>query len=153
MALRSKDVELLRLPLLDDADQVGSVRQVPVVQLEADPRFVRITMQVIDPIRIERRCPTLDVVNLVAFAEPELGQVRAVLPGDACNQCLVNQDGSPFNTPRRIITSSSTSTSILVRRKQSSASSGRHTTGSFSLKDVFNTMGTPVSSRKALMRV
>jgi hypothetical protein len=38
---------------------------------------VRITIQVIDPIRIERRCPTLDAVNLVAFAEQELGQVRA----------------------------------------------------------------------------
>ena len=45
----------------------------------------------------------------------------------------------------------STSTSIFVLRKQSSASSGLHTTGSFSLNEVFSTMGTPVSSRKASM--
>src|SRR5262245_31468402 len=38
----------------------------------------------------------------------------------------------------------STSTSILVRKKQSNASSGRQTTGSFSLNDVFSTMGIEV---------
>ena len=41
------------------------------------------------------------------------------------------------------------SKSILVRRKQSRASSGRQTTGSFSLNDVFSTMGTPVKREKA----
>ena len=38
-----------------------------------------------------------------------------------------------------------TSRSILVRKKQSTASCGRHTMGSFSLNDVFNKIGTPVS--------
>ncbi len=42
------------------------------------------------------------------------------------------------------IQSLSTSTSIFVRRKQSSASCGRQTTGSFSLKLVFRSIGTPV---------
>jgi hypothetical protein len=36
----------------------------------------------------------------------------------------------------------------LVRRKQSIASSGLHTTGSFSLKLVLSTIGTPVISPK-----
>lgn len=39
----------------------------------------------------------------------------------------------------------STSTSIFVRRKKSRASSGRHRTGSFSLKEVFSTIGTEVN--------
>src|SRR5580704_4430892 len=38
-----------------------------------------------------------------------------------------------------------TNTSICVRWKQSSASSGRQTIGSLSLKDVFRTIGTPVA--------
>jgi hypothetical protein len=38
----------------------------------------------------------------------------------------------------------STSASICVRTKQSSASSGRQTMGSLSLKEVFSTTGTPV---------
>ena len=54
--------------------------------------------------------------------------------------------------PRLTIQSPSTSTSIFVRRKQSSASRGLHTTGSFSLKDVFNTIGTPVISRNVSIR-
>ena len=59
----------------------------------------------------------------------------------------------PDDQPTRSISvSPSTSTSILVRRKQSSASSGWHTTGSFSLKVVLSTIGTPVSSRKASIR-
>jgi hypothetical protein len=36
-----------------------------------------------------------------------------------------------------------------VRRKQSNASTGLQTTGSFSLNEVFSTIGTPVRSRKA----
>ena len=41
-----------------------------------------------------------------------------------------------------------TSRSIFVLRKQSNASCGLQTTGSFSLKDVFRTIGTPVSAQK-----
>lgn len=59
----------------------------------------------------------------------------------------------PKSPPPRLTTQSpKTSTSILVRKKQSSASSGRHTTGSFSLNEVLSTIGTPVSSRNALIR-
>ncbi len=39
-----------------------------------------------------------------------------------------------------------------VRRKQPRASSGVFTIGSFSLNEVFNSMGTPVFSSKALIR-
>src|SRR5947208_3282607 len=45
-----------------------------------------------------------------------------------------------------------TSTSILVRSKQSIASSGLHTTGSFSLKLVLSTIGTPVMALNASIR-
>ena len=56
--------------------------------------------------------------------------------------------GSPFYWRTRIVLPS-TITSILVRKKQSSASAGLHTMGSFSLKEVLRTIGTPVSSRNA----
>ena len=38
---------------------------------------------------------------------------------------------------------------MFVRKKQSKASAGRQTTGSFSLKEVFKTIGTPVRAAKA----
>ncbi len=50
---------------------------------------------------------------------------------------------------REMKTFPSTSTSIRVRKKQSSASPGSQTTGSFSLNDVFSSIGTPVMSRNA----
>ena len=53
---------------------------------------------------------------------------------------------------RSIKVSPRTRTSILVRRKQSIASSGLQTTGSFSLKLVLSTMGTPVRSRNDCIR-
>jgi len=67
----------------------------------------------------------------------------------------LNQGGFPGGLksiaalPRRaMITLPRTNLSIFVLRKQSNASSGLQTTGSFSLKDVFSTIGTPVRSRK-----
>ena len=60
------------------------------------------------------------------------------------------QRSSPAADASRSTTKSpSISKSIRVRRKQSKASSGRQTTGSFSLKEVFSTIGSPVRSRKA----
>jgi hypothetical protein len=42
---------------------------------------------------------------------------------------------------------------MCVRRKQSSASLGCRTIGSFSLNDVFRTIGTPLARSKARMRL
>src|ERR1700730_5859716 len=58
----------------------------------------------------------------------------------------------PDHALRETMMSPMTRRSIRVRRKQSSASSGVHTTGSFSFNDVLSTIGTPVRSRKASIR-
>ena len=67
---------------------------------------------------------------------------------DACPRL---DRGLAMTHVRRTTQSPITSTSILVRRKQSSASAGVQTTGSFSLKLVFSTIGTPVWAWKALI--
>ncbi len=62
-------------------------------------------------------------------------------------------DGSgEHQASRRTSVRPRTRRSILVRRKQSSASSGRQTIGSFSLKLVFKRIGTPVFRSKAAIR-
>jgi hypothetical protein len=61
----------------------------------------------------------------------------------ACRHCAGADSGA-----RSTKYDPNTRTSILVRRKQSRASSGRQTTGSFSLNDVLSTIGTPVSCLK-----
>jgi len=60
-------VNLMRLDLLHDADEVGGIREVPIVQLEPDVLFVWILIEVVDSIGVEQRSAPLDPVDLVAF--------------------------------------------------------------------------------------
>ena len=45
-----------------------------------------IVVKVIDAIGVEEAGTPHQAVHFIAFREQELGQVRAVLPGDACDQ-------------------------------------------------------------------
>jgi hypothetical protein len=83
VALRAEVVDLVGLHLLHDADEVGRVRQVTVVQDEALVLHMRVFVDVVHALGVEQRRPPLDAVNLVALVEQELGQVAAVLAGDA----------------------------------------------------------------------
>src|ERR1700688_3906080 len=49
----------------------------------------------VDPIRIERRSPTLDAVNTVALGKEQFGQIGAVLSRDAGNQRRLRQPTPP----------------------------------------------------------
>jgi hypothetical protein len=83
VALRGEVVDLVRPHLLDDADQVGGVGEVAVVQLERHLGLVRVAVQVVDAVGVEERRAALDAVHLVALVEQELGEIGAVLAGDA----------------------------------------------------------------------
>ena len=55
MALRRQVVDLVGLHLLDDADQIGGVGQVAVVQMQAHVALVRVLVEVIDAVGVEAR--------------------------------------------------------------------------------------------------
>ena len=59
VTLRGEIVDLVRLHLLDDADQAGGIGEVAVMQDEAPPSFVRVLIEMIDTIGIEQRRPCL----------------------------------------------------------------------------------------------
>ena len=86
MALGGQVVNFIRLDILDDADQVGGIGEIAVVHEEADMLFVEILEKMIHPGGIERRRPTLDAVDFVAFAEEDFSQVGAILAGNTGNQ-------------------------------------------------------------------
>jgi hypothetical protein len=44
---------------------------------------VRIFVQVVDPLGVEQGAAPLDAVHLVSLGQEKLGEIRAVLPGDA----------------------------------------------------------------------
>ncbi len=87
VGLRGQVVDLVGLGLLDDADEVGRVGQVAVVHEEAHARLVRVVVEVVDAVGVEQAGAALDAVHDVALVEQELGQVGAVLPGDAGDEC------------------------------------------------------------------
>jgi hypothetical protein len=60
-------VNLVGLHLLHNADDVGRVAQVAVVQVQAHRIVVRVLVQVVDPLGVEQRAASLDAVYLVAF--------------------------------------------------------------------------------------
>ena len=76
------------------------------MQLESHVSFVRIAIQVVDAVGIERRGTALDAVHLVAFREQELGEIGAVLAGDAGNQRFLCQDRLRIRAAERAILAS-----------------------------------------------
>jgi hypothetical protein len=88
MTLSSKVVKFVGLDLLDDADEIGGVREIPIVHSKPNVPFMRILIEMIHPARVERGGPALDPVNFVTLSEQELGQISSILTGDACDQRL-----------------------------------------------------------------
>ena len=86
MALRAEVINFVGLGFLHDARQVAGVGQVAVVQAKARVIDMRIFVNVIHALGVEQAGAPLDAVYHVALVEQELGEVRAVLPGDAGDQ-------------------------------------------------------------------
>ena len=83
MALGGQIVDLVRLHLLHDADEVPGVGKVAVMQHEPAVLLMRPLIQMIDAVGIEERGTPLDAVYLVALVQEEFGQIGPVLPRDA----------------------------------------------------------------------
>ena len=69
MALRRQVVDLVGSRLLDDADEIGGIGQVTVMQEEAHPFYVRIAVQVVDSCGVERGRTPLNPMHYVTFAQ------------------------------------------------------------------------------------
>jgi hypothetical protein len=91
VALGGEIVNLVRLHELHDADEVRGVREVPVVQADAQILLVRVLVQMVYTVRVEERRAALDSVHLVSLLEEEFGEVGTILPGDAGNQSFLRQ--------------------------------------------------------------
>ena len=83
VALRGEIVDLVGLRFLHDADQVGRIGHVAIVQDKLLVRLVRVLIEMLDAAGVERRRAPLDAVDGVALVEQQFGKIRPVLPGDA----------------------------------------------------------------------
>ena len=83
MALGAEVVDLVGLELVDQLDQTARLREVAVVEEEPHVLLVRVAVEVVDPVGVEAGRAADEAVHLVAAIEQLLGEVGAVLPGDA----------------------------------------------------------------------
>jgi hypothetical protein len=65
VALGGQVVDLVGLNLLEDADQVGGIGQVPVVEDEITVLLVGVLVQVVDAVCVEKGGPALDAVRVM----------------------------------------------------------------------------------------
>ena len=83
MTLRTEVVDLVRLEIIDQFDEVHGVGQVAVVKEKLHSVYVGILVKMINAIGVEGAGAADDSVDLITFAEQEFGQIGAVLSCDA----------------------------------------------------------------------
>ena len=79
MTLGAEVINLIRLHLLDDPNQIGAVCEVAVVKHQARSIFVRVLIEMIDPAGIEAARSPLDTMHLITLLQQQLRQIAAVL--------------------------------------------------------------------------
>ena len=67
MALGGQIVDFVRLGLLNDADQVGRIRQIAVMQVKAGAFNMGIFVNIFDTAGVERRRAALNAMNFIAL--------------------------------------------------------------------------------------
>ena len=83
MRLRGEIVNLVRLGFLHDADDIGRVGHVAIVQMEGNALLVRIMDEMVDALGVERRRTALDAMHHISLGQKEFGEIGAILAGHA----------------------------------------------------------------------
>jgi hypothetical protein len=87
VALGREIVDFGGFHLAQQAQQVGRVRHVAIVQEQARSGVVAVAIEIVDALGVEQRRPAFDAVDDVPAAQQEVGEIGAVLPGDAGDEC------------------------------------------------------------------
>ena len=67
MGLGCQVIDLIRLHLADDMNQTRGVGQIAMMEYKISVSYVRILIKMVDSIRIEKRSPSLNAMNLISF--------------------------------------------------------------------------------------
>src|SRR3954453_9068775 len=90
MTLRSEIINFIRQNLLHESQQAPAIGHVPVVKEESLIGDVRILIKMIHPVCVDHRCPALQTMHLVSLLQKKIGEVRAVLSSDTCDECTLH---------------------------------------------------------------
>src|SRR5690606_36402063 len=86
VGLRGEVVDLVGLHFLDDAGQVGGISEIAVLQDEILVLDVRVLIDVVHPLGVERRGATLDAMDLVTFFQQQFREIGTILAGNPGDQ-------------------------------------------------------------------
>ena len=86
MRLCRQIINLVRLNLLDQAQDIRGIRQIAVMQLQPGVFVMTVLIKMINPRCIERRSTALHAVNLISLFQQQLGKIRTVLPSNSSNK-------------------------------------------------------------------
>ena len=135
MTLGGQVVDLVGLHLLDHVDQAGGVGHVAVVKHQAALFLVGILVEVVDAIGVQQGSAALDAVHFIPLLEKELGEIGAILTGDAGDQSSFQEGSSsarrlrlshfmPEDAPRRVSSGRRYPTGILTETMAAHESQG-----------------------------
>ena len=74
MALRGEIVDLVGLGFLHQADQVGGIGQVAIMQEEAHRLVVRVLIEMVHALGVEGGRAALDAMDVIALGQQQFGQ-------------------------------------------------------------------------------
>ena len=98
MTLGGQVVDLVGLNLLHHVNQAGGIRHVAVVKHQAPLFLVGVLIQVVDAVGIQQGSAALDAMHFVPLFEQELGEIGAILTGDAGDQSSFQEGVLLFNS-------------------------------------------------------
>lgn len=90
MRLRGEIVDLVGLHIIYDTRKIRSVTQIAVVKSELGIRFVRVLIDVIDPLSVNGGGAAFDAMNFIAFPQQKFGKIGSILPGNSGNESAFN---------------------------------------------------------------
>ena len=83
VALRAEMIDFIRFQIVEQFHQINRVRQIAVMEEQPDPVDVRVNIKMIDARGVECAGAADNSVHLVAFFDQQIGQITAVLAGNA----------------------------------------------------------------------
>jgi len=63
------------------------------MEREVDTGQVRVVVEMVDAVGVEKARAAQETVHLIAFAEQEFGEIGPVLPGHPSDQCALRHAG------------------------------------------------------------
>jgi hypothetical protein len=86
-------VDLVGADVIEESGEGAAIGKVGVVQEKAGAGRVYVLIYVIDAVGVEAGGAAFQAMDLVAFVEEQLGEIRAILAGYARDECAFHECG------------------------------------------------------------